>query len=259
MPIIFYIFLFLFGTAIGSFLNVLIDRLPQEESIMGRSRCDSCGHVLGWRDLFPLVSYFFLMGKCRYCNKKVSIQYPLVELATGLLFVFSWVHIQPLGTGLILKKFIILLIVSCFIVIFVSDAKYHLIPDSVQVVLFSLSLFLPFSSEITAGLYLDRIVAAFLVMAPVFFLHMITRGRGMGFGDVKLAFIIGFLLGTLEGLIAIYLAFVLGGLMGIFLILFKLKKLKSRIAFGPFLVAGVLLVLFYKGALVSVMKSMYGL
>ena len=259
MPIIFYIFLFLFGTAIGSFLNVLIDRLPNEESIMGRSRCDSCKHTLGWRDLFPIISYFFLMGKCRYCNKKVSIQYPLVELATGLLFVFAWVYIQPLGTGLILKKFIILLIVSCFIVVFVSDAKYHVIPDSIQVALFSLSLFLPFSSEITAKLYLDRILAAFLVMAPVLFLHIITRGKGMGFGDVKLAFIIGFLLGTLEGFIAIYLAFMLGGLVGIFLILFKLKKLKSKIAFGPFLVAGVFFVLFYKNVLVYAMKSMYGL
>ena len=259
MPIVFYLFLFFIGTSIGSFLNVLIDRLPKEETILGRSHCDYCNHPLSPVDLFPLISYLLLGRRCRYCGKKLSAQYPLVEFITGVLFILSWIYISPAGTGILLKRFVILGIVSCLIVVFVSDAKYRIIPDSVQVALFSFSLFLPFSTEITARLYVDRIIAAFLVMAPILFIHLITQGKGMGFGDVKLTFSIGFLLGILEGFIALYIAFILGAMLGVILIVLKKKNLKSKIAFGPFLVVGVFCILFYKNEFILLIKSMYGL
>jgi len=259
MDIAFLIFLFLFGTAIGSFLNVLIDRLPNEKSIMGRSYCDHCKKKLAWYDMFPIISYFLIKRKCRYCKKKLSFQYPLVEFVTGLMFVLVWTLVLPSETAYFMKKLVLLGMISCLIVIFFADLKYRMIPDSVQISLFALGFFSPFASVITAQLFFLRAISAFVVMSPILFLHFITKGRGMGFGDVKLGFIIGFLLGIKAGLISLYLAFILGAIFGLFLIISKKKKLKSKIAFGPFLVLGVLIIMFWKDTIFLLLNNIYGL
>src|SRR3989338_6609722 len=136
----FYILIFMIGLAIGSFLNVLIDRLPFEEPITGRSHCDHCKKDLAWYDLLPILSYAYLGAKCRYCGKKLSFFYPLVELLTGVMFVGVVMWMRPMGemgqirdmgeTLLILHNqtlmfFALLGIVSCAIVIFFSDLKYQ--------------------------------------------------------------------------------------------------------------------------------------
>lgn len=259
MDIVFLIFLFLFGTAVGSFLNVLIDRLPNEKSIMGRSHCDNCKKKLAWYDMFPIISYFLLKGKCRYCKKKLSFQYPLVEFITGFMFVLIWTLVLPSETAYFMKKLVLLGIISCLIVIFFTDLKYRMIPDSVQMVLFALGFFFPFAVEITAKLFFFRAISAFVVMSPILFLHFITKGKGMGFGDVKLGFIIGFLLGLKAGLISLYLAFILGAAFGLILIIFKKRKLKSKIAFGPFLVLGMLIIMFWKDTIFLLLNNIYGL
>ena len=224
------VLLFVVGLCVGSFLNVLIDRLPKDESIwLGRSHCDYCKKTLRWFELIPLLSYFFQRGRCLRCHKKLSIQYPIVELTTGLMFVF--LHAQGRALNSQLSELIIL---SSLLVIFVSDLKYMIIPDSMIV------------SGILGVLLQGPAFAAFqgrafsAIGAAVFFLilFLITGGRGMGFGDVKLAFLLGLWLGFPQIVIALYVAFLTGAAVGVTLILGGKKGLKSKIAFGPFLIVG---------------------
>lgn len=254
------LFLFIFGTAIGSFLNVLIDRLPREESINGRSHCEFCKKTLSPLDLIPVLSFIFLKGKCRYCGKKLSLQYPGIEVLTGITFVtifnFKFL-ILNLNSNL---EFQILnyVIVSCLIVIFFIDLKNQIIPDEMQIALFISILFIRVVGSIGIVGVMWGALEGLIVMLPILFLYLITRGRGMGFGDVKLAFNMGFLLGIKGGFVAIYLGFILGAFFGIVLLLMKKKKMKSKIAFGPFLVAGIVIVMFFEKPIFSLIQRIYG-
>src|SRR3990167_6556457 len=140
--------IFILGASIGSFLNVLIDRLPKEGSINGRSHCDFCVKKIAWRDLIPVFSFFVLKGKSRCCHKKLSWQYPAVEFVTGLVFVMVFKDGPYLGTSLI-RSVLILSILSSLIVIFVSDLKYHLISDYILIALFVFSLFYHLFNNVT--------------------------------------------------------------------------------------------------------------
>ena len=252
-----YFFIFILGTAVGSFLNVLIDRLPQEKSINGRSICDHCHRPLKWYDLIPIVSFFLLKGRCRYCRRKISLQYTFVEFLTGVSFLLVYFYFGPLLTDefLLIENFHLKIweivgywiIFASLIVIFFSDVKYHLIPDSIQISFFVGALVvLPFlASENLSQFLIKRIIASFIVAAPIFVLHFFSQGKAMGFGDVKLSFTIGFLLGIKMGFWALYIAFISGGFVGLILLLTGKKKLKSKIAFGPFLVIGVIGSLFF--------------
>jgi leader peptidase (prepilin peptidase)/N-methyltransferase len=273
-----YLFLFILGLSVGSFLNVLIDRLPLGKKITGRSYCDHCRHQLAWHDLIPIISFFLLRAKCRYCGKKISWQYPLVETITGVIFilifnfqfsVFNEFSISQFSMNwsfshwdLIVNWILKIGILSCLIVIFFSDLKYQIIPDSMQVVLFIFALIYHIvMTQITP----TRCNLAcyggsgIVVMLPILFLWLVTRGRGMGFGDVKLAFNIGFLLGIKGGLLAIYFGFITGGIIGIILLLARKKKLKSKIAFGPFLVLGILIMMFWQKQVFEIINKIYGL
>lgn len=272
------IFLFCLGLAIGSFLNVLIDRLPNEEEIIGRSHCDHCRRQLEWRDLFPVFSYLFLKGRCRFCQKKLSLFYPLVELITGLTFVFVYRYSSQLGVEnlltavplnfeqsliLIHLKFLQLLallgIFSCLIVIFFADWKYRVIPDSIQLVFFAFSLLFLFSRGAGADGFLHHVVGALATALPILFLFLATGGRAMGFGDVKLAFNMGFLLGLWGGSTAVYFGFIFGGIAGVILVLLGKKKLKSKIAFGPFLILGLLAVFLCQKQIIGLIKIFFGI
>jgi len=253
MDIIFLVFFFIIGTAVGSFLNVLIDRLPNEQEINGRSHCDYCQRNLDWYELIPLVSFFLQGGKSRCCHKKISWQYPTVEMTTGVAFLLisnfkfqiSNIHDRlPITDCQLLLTFGI---VSCLIVIFFSDLKYQIIPDSVQVVFFGFSMIFRFIT-VFPNYYLlatNYLVPSLIVLFPILFLWLITKGKGMGFGDVKFSLIMGVLLGLKGGLVALYLAFITGGIVGLILVLLKKKKLKSKIAFGPFLAIGTIIMLFF--------------
>src|SRR3989344_6728871 len=254
----FYLLIFMIGIAVGSFLNVLIDRLPQEETILGRSHCDHCKKDLKWNDLIPILSYVYLGAQCRYCGKKLSLFYPLVEVLTGAMFVFVVLigvrDVRNLGRVSIGDAFLLLHtqtmmllallgIVSASIVIFFSDWKYQIIPDSIQISLFAFSFLFIISRGITPKIFLDQAVAAFVVMLPILLVFSLTKGKGMGFGDVKLAFSMGFLLGIFAGFIALYIGFISGAIVGVTLLILGKKKMKSEIAFGPFLILGMLTML----------------
>lgn len=223
------LYIFILGLCVGSFLNVVINRLETKESIFfGRSHCPKCKTVLKWFDLIPLFSFFFLKRRCRKCGKEISWQYPLVELTTGLLFLS------------VFNNPYYLIIVSFLIVIFVYDLKHYIIPDVIIYPAIVLSFF--FSSfEILS------------LVGAVFFLSivLVSRGKWMGMGDVKLAVFMGFVLGWPEILSALLLSFILGATVGIILIILKRKKLKSEIPFGPFLCLATLIMMLYGQQIVN--------
>lgn len=253
------IFIFLIGLAIGSFLNVLIDRLPKGESVLfGRSYCDHCHRKLEAIDLIPVLSYIAFRGRCRTCNKSISLYYPIVELLTAAIFVFVWFYsiskftnvsslVENTNIGIPLSFYSLgmtislLGIISSLIVIFFADLKYRIIPDEMVVLLFIFSLPAVLSSQPLS----QRVLSSLLLFGLFYLIYAATKKRGMGFGDVKLAAAMGFMLGLSGSLLAVYLAFVFGGLAGLTLILFGEKGMKSKIAFGPFLVGGAVIMFFF--------------
>src|SRR3989339_553945 len=262
MPQFIDLVIFIFGASIGSFLNVLIDRLPEEKSINGRSHCDFCGKKIAWYDLFPIISFFVLKGKTRCCYKKLSFQYPVIELITGVIFVMVFKDGPYLGPSLI-RSVLISGIMACLIVIFVSDFKYHLISDYILLALFIFSVLFHLTNFIWVGIkptptMIQPIVSGLVVAFPIWLIYFISRERAMGLGDVYLTAIMGFLLGWQKGFLALYIAFVTGAIFGLIIILLKHKKLKSKIAFGPFLVIGTVTMLFWGEKILEIIKRMYG-
>ena len=251
----FNVFIFILGVAIGSFLNVLIDRLVDEETIMGRSHCDHCKKTLEPLDLIPIVSFVFLRGKCRYCHTKLSWQYPVIEFLTGIIFV----GIMNNSLILIPNSLFHLSIACVFIVIFVADLKKHIIPDEMQIALFVTVFFLKVFQGMTVVGFGYALIEGMIVMTPILFLYLLTKGRGMGFGDVKLALNIGFFVGIKAGLISLYIAFITGAIVGAVMLLTKRKKMKSKIAFGPFIILGVVIMILFKDQIFPIILQIYGL
>ena len=219
MVVLGIVFLFVLGLVVGSFLNVVIYRLNNGLSpLRGRSFCPRCKHQLAWGDNVPLLSFLLLRGKCRYCHSPISWQYPLVELATGIL------------TVVVLHTSFNLLLTYALIAIFVSDLLYYTIPDEIVWPMIGLSFLI--SPNLLPGLG-----------AAGFFLSLVllTHSRGMGMGDVKLAGLMGLALGWPKISVAILLAFLTGATVGVILVLMGKKGLKSRIPFGPFLAGATLI------------------
>jgi len=156
--------------------------------------------------------------------------------------MFTWSHFSNTGVN---TAIVYLVIVAVFIAMFVSDLKYQIIPDELQIVLFLASLYLLGQQGHIGNLgFIERFVHSFVVMMPLLLLFLMTKGRGMGFADVKLLFILGLLFGLKLGLLTIYLAFISGGAIGAYLLVAKRRGLKSKIAFGPFIIFSALLVLY---------------
>jgi len=252
------------GMIVGSFLNCVIYRLETSGNFLkGRSFCPHCKHELSWQDLIPIFSFLILKGKCRYCQRKIPLHYPLVELATGFLFVMIF-HLSTKDfllcsaehssflecSGFQFLVPLYYLIISCFlIVVFVYDLKHFIIPDRVIYP----AIFIAFLYNIFHSLFIIH-NSKFLIQslssafgAALFFLLivLVSRGRWMGVGDIKLAFLMGLFLGWPNILVALFLAFFIGAVIGIILMVLKKKNLKSEIPFGPFLVTGTFLALFW--------------
>lgn len=254
MPPLIYLFVLSLGLIVGSFLNVIIYRFGRE-SITGRSRCFTCGNTLQWWELLPVLSFIYLRGKCRSCKSTISLQYPLVELAAGLLFVwiFKFVIFNSQFSFFTTKLILLILlnwaIWSSLLVIFVYDLKHKIIPNS-AVYLF---IFLSLLQSLFLNTFINHSLAAFILFLFIFTLWFVSKGQWIGYGDAKLSLGIGFYLGVAKGISAVALGFWVGAVIGIILILFeKLSKkalsksdksltIKSAIPFGPFLILGTLL------------------
>jgi prepilin signal peptidase PulO-like enzyme (type II secretory pathway) len=222
------LFLFIFGVCFGSFINVLIYRLPEDISITGRSFCPKCKKKINWVNNIPLLSYFILGGKCKYCRKRISLIYPIVEAITGILFVVTFYS----STGMV--DLVIKLIILCILIpIFFIDIKHQIIPDSL--IYFGYIVTLIYLITLNPLGFYVHIFSGFSMALILLSLHLATRGRGMGLGDVKFALFAGTFLGFPGSIIFIYLAFIAGAIIGSVLILIRLGKFGKHIAFGPFL------------------------
>lgn len=245
-----YVFAFIFGTIIGSFLNVLIDRIPKNESIIKtRSHCEHCRRTLSWLDLIPLFSYLYLKGKCRYCHKHINYYYPIVEAITGFLFMFTVYMMVPdihtlrsMSTYAFLVLLYYLILFSCLITIVFTDLKYRIIPFYI-VLIAAVATFIYILFQPT---FLSHILSALGVFAFFLFLFLITKGKGLGFGDVVFAFLMGLILGFPKIIVGLYLAFLTGAVISVILVLTGKKKLRGgSIPFGPFLVSGTIISIFW--------------
>jgi leader peptidase (prepilin peptidase)/N-methyltransferase len=238
------ILIFIYGLLIGSFLNVVIYRIPREENIAWPgSHCPGCGHGLKWYDNIPLLSYLLLRGRCRYCKEAISLQYPLVEALNGIIYVLLYIFFYQVKLDFVFLA----LISSTLLAILVIDLKEQLIPDVLVVIVLISSIIhkallhflegIPF--PLTDSL-LGLIIAGGLFLLIVFF----SRG-GMGGGDVTLIGALGFVLGLKGILTVIFLSFVLGSVISIFLLAARIKSRKDPIPFGPFIVISFYITLFF--------------
>lgn len=253
--ILLWIFIFIFGTIIGSFLNVVIFRHGTGMGLGGRSRCMTSGKVLRWYELVPIVSFLLQGGRSLHTGAKLSWQYPLVEFLTGLLFLVSFqksfVFLEAGDMLAFNLSFVFLALVSVFIILIsVYDAKHMIIPNEFAypfLLLAFVSLFVSLEPVALGLPSWSAFVAGPLVALPFLFLWFISKGKWMGFADVKLALAIGWFLGLSGGLWALLISFWVGALFGIgFLVYQRLHKRNNHhIPFGPFLLTGLILVFLY--------------
>ena len=243
IDVLFGIFAFIFGIVFGSFYNVVIYRIPQNISIVKpASHCISCKHALRALDLVPIFSWIFLKGKCRYCGQKISIQYALIELFTGIMFLVVYLKFGYSWLCLSMMVFVsILLIVSMI------DIKFKIIPDSVLIVgaVFGIiamvfEVYVPFKSSLIG---LAVVPIPLIIIFIIGFL--IFKKETMGFGDIKLMSLVGLFLGWKIGLLSLVLGVYLAGIYGIILLILKRSKGSDIFAFGPFLFAGAFIALIY--------------
>lgn len=231
-----YIAIFIFGIVLGSFLNVCIYRIPQKQDIVKeRSHCMQCGHPLGWYELIPLFSYLIQGGKCRACKSKISVQYPLIEGANGILYVFIFMI-----NGINVDSLLYCLLTSALLVLSVIDWRTYEIPVGINVFIFVLGL------ARTALHYQDwanHVIGFFAVSAVLYLIIVVTKGRGIGGGDMKLMAVCGLFLGWKE----IILAFCLGCIIGsvVHIIRMRVTKCDHVLALGPYLSVGVVLAMLW--------------
>lgn len=255
----FLFIIFILGLVNGSFLNVIIDRLPKNLTIIkGRSFCDHCKKTLQPIDLIPVFSFFFLKGRCRFCHKKISPYYLIVELLSGLNFLLAYLFFPPvLHQPLSFLNFLLILsITSLLIVIFFTDLKYLLIPDQILIFLL-IATFLKIFLNPDFNFFTQSITA-FASFSFFYAIAFLTKEKGLGGGDVKLSFIIGLLNKPLLAIASFYLAFLTGAVTGVILILTGKKKFGQKIAFGPFLALGCYLALFLQEELTKIIYLIFG-
>lgn len=238
------IFIFLFGLVFGSFYNVVGLRVPQKESIVHLpSHCPKCQRRLTSLDLVPVLSYVFLGGKCRGCGNKISWVYPVIELMTGVLFAFAY---GQLGWGI--ELIVALFFISLLVIIVVSDLAYMLIPDKVLVFFLPLLAIGRVLSPLTP--WWDSLVGAVVGFGILYIIAVLSNG-GMGGGDIKLFFLIGLVLGTIDTLLTLFLAAVIGMIVGITMLSKNKQGRKTPIPFGPSIALAAVIVYFYGDVLIN--------
>lgn len=245
------LFFFIIGTIIGSFLNVLIVRVPKDESIVSPpSHCPYCDHRISPLENIPVLSYLYLRGRCRKCGEKISPRYLIVEIITGLLFLMAF-SITGLNAKLIPELFII----SVLIVVSFIDYELQLIPNKIiyPSIVFSLILILA-TSGVEALL---SSLAGFLIGGGLLLVIVVIQPKGMGLGDVKLAALSGLYLGP-KVLISLFLSFLIGAVVSVVLLLLKLKTRKDHIPFGPFIAISAVITLFWGDKLYLTYLNFFG-
>lgn len=247
--ILLYIAVFLYGIVIGSFLNVIIYRVPKKENIATtRSHCMNCGYQLKWYDLLPLFSYAALGGRCRKCKAKISVQYPLIEGLNGMLYLVVFARY-----GLSIDSLLYCLLFSALLALSVIDFRTYEIHQGFDYFILTLGLI-----RVVTDLsnWLDYAIGLVAVSAVLFLIFQLTRGAAIGGGDVTLMAATGLLLGWKRNL----LAFVLGCILGsvIHLIRMKISKEGRVLAMGPYLSMGAALAALWGNEMIDWYLGMLG-
>ena len=265
--------LIVLGFVCGSFINALVWRLYEKDNkniskkvnlsiLNGRSVCPNCYHVLSVKDLLPVFSWIMLGGKCRYCKKPISIQYPLVELSSAFVFLFSYLYWPHNISGQYLFSFIVWLFVSIgLIALIVYDLRWMQLPNSLTFPLIGVvfieiiirSIFWP-----GGRVLLESSLWSVLIIFGLFYLiYWVSKGSWIGGGDVKLAILIGLLVADpILALLTIFFASIMGTLTSIPLLMSGKLKAKSLIPFGPYLIIATFIIVFFGAQIVSWYKGL---
>ncbi len=245
----FVILFFIYGLAFGSFCNVVISRLRSGEGVVAKgSHCPKCGKSIRWQDNIPVFSFLFLRGKCRSCKKKISWQYPLVEIMTAVIFGFIGYFYAIESIDNLLVAVLYSFAFACLVVIFVYDVKYMEIPMNAMWLAILLLLVANVISDIDANAFADGLwqtktfahsISALVAFCFFFGLSYVSDETWMGYGDAFVAIAIGLLLGPIGTFLALMVAFCVGAVWGMVLVVAKGSSMKSAIPFGPFLIFGL--------------------
>ena len=248
------VYLFIAGLFFGSFFNCIANRLSKNESIIRPgSHCENCKHELSWYELIPVFSYIFLKGKCKKCRTKLSIWYPLTEIATGLLYAFSYMRF-----GFTIETLISITITSILITTFISDIKYYIILDEVIVVGLIIIIILMYFNAGLSGLAKCFIGSLFIgvVMTLIKLIgDKAFKTESLGWGDIKLSLIAGFILGIRLGAVYIFFGSLIALPFGIF---FSFKQKSRIIPFGPFLSISLLVIYWLSPIFYSILNGLIG-
>lgn len=243
---------FVLGLSIGSFLNVVIYRLPKRVPFLRfgeRSRCPFCKHELESRDLIPVVSFLLLHGKCRHCKKHISWQYMLIELITALSFAGLFV-----AYDISLQLLVGIVAITYAIPLIVIDARHKIVPDALSIPFIASAAILGF---LTLHPWYDVLIGGGIGLTFFLLQWIVSKGRWIGSGDIRLGLGMGLLLGWKLLLVAFALAYFSGTLFALVMLLMKKKKLSATIPFGPYLLLSMLVALFFGTGLLEWYLSIY--
>jgi len=254
-------FIFLLGLTIGSFINCLIWRLHKEENIWGRSYCPRCRKKIAWHDNIPVLSFILLLGRCRSCKKRISWQYPVVEMVTGVLFVMTVICnlkfeisgdyinlIQITNYQLPITIIKDWFLISVMIIVFIYDLRWYLILDIITLP----ACIIVFIFNLMLGNSLWILLISGIIGSSFFLLQfIISRGKWIGAGDIRLGLLMGLALGWPSIILAIFLAYFIGSIIGLGLIISGKKQWNSQIPLGVFLSTATVIVLFYGEVIIN--------
>lgn len=249
-----YLLIGFFGLFLGSFLFAIADRIGKGQSfIVGRSQCNHCSHVLSWHELVPVLSFLFQAAQCRHCGIRLSFWYPLSEILTSIVLMITVMTFISEHWLLLVTN---VLIVLCLLVIFFTDQSHGIIPfPFVFVASFLAVVHIGFTSSFEQLFF--NIVSG--LASGLFFLviFLMTKGKGMGFGDVMYATFMGFFLGFPATFFGLYIAFASGAVVALLLVILKKKKLHGgTVPFGPFLVTGTFIMMIWKEQILHVVSKL---
>lgn len=244
---------FIFGLVYGSFLNVVILRFDDWASIIkSRSHCPKCKTNLNWYDLVPVLSYVQLLGKCRYCKKPISWQYPIVELSTACLIAASYFLLFITNDIALYQSIIglacLVVAIGAMMTIFVHDLLEMMVPDLMAYILLGAAIIY---ALVVQQDYMGSLYAAAVGFVPIMLLVYPSKGKWMGEGDVKIAGALAILVGWPSAVVFMVAAFLLGGGFGVVALLSRQVKLKTAVPFGPFLILAAIIALFWGGNIVD--------
>ena len=250
MEILYAILMFILGILLTSFYQLAADRLPKNETLMGRSHCDHCKTQLKWIDILPILGYIVNRGKSRCCHKKISICYPLFELLGGLIFAFTYLY-----AGFSFELLVILVLYSVLFIESLSDMKYTIVIDRVWMVGAVVLIII----RIIEGTWLTYLISSSILFVSLFLIaylaSKIYHKEALGGGDVKLFIFIGWVLTITQGFLSLFIASILGLIYGII----KLKKKSQAFALVPFIALGVVISYFYGDMLIEAYLSLLGM